>query len=181
MKRTVTIGGLHGTGKSCVADRIAKHFGLRRVSAGVIFRTLAKEKGYTLEEFSIVAEGNEEIDRELDARQKAEAEKGNLVMDGQLAGWMAGENADFRVMLTAPVDVRVKRIANRDAVDFESAKHETMTREQSEKERYFEYYGIDVSDLSIYDLIVNTDKFELDGVVAVVRSTLEIFFGQGKK
>ncbi len=178
MKRTITIGGLHGTGKSSIADKVAKHFDLRRVSAGVIFRNLAKERGYTLEEFSRIAEGNEEIDRELDARQAAEAEKGDLVIDGQLAGWMAAEHADFRINLTAPLDVRVRRIANRDDVDFDFAKRETETRELSEKERYFEYYGIDISDLSIYDLIINTDKFDLEGVVNIIRTTLEVFFKQ---
>ena len=72
MRKTITIGGLHGTGKSSLADRLAKHFQMRRVSAGVIFRGLAKERGMSLEKFSKFAEGNEEIDRELDARQRQE-------------------------------------------------------------------------------------------------------------
>ena len=58
MKRVITVGGLHGTGKSSVADAIAKKFNLIRMSAGVVFRQLAKERDLTLEEFSRVAEGN---------------------------------------------------------------------------------------------------------------------------
>jgi cytidylate kinase len=94
MKRVITVGGLHGTGKSSVADAVAKKFNLRRISAGVAFRQLAKERNLTLEEFSRVAEGNEEIDRLIDDRLKTEAEKGDAVIDGQLAAWMAGDNAD---------------------------------------------------------------------------------------
>ncbi len=178
MKRTIAISGLHGTGKSSVADRVAQHFDLRRVSAGMIFRRLAKEQGYTLEEFSRIAQNNEAIDRELDARLRTEAETGNVVIDGQLSAWMAGDAADFKILLTAPLEVRVRRIADRDNVDYEAALHETRIRENSERERYQRYYNIDITDLSIYDLVLNTDHFDLDGVVQIVITALEIFFGQ---
>ncbi len=156
MKRVVTIGGLHGTGKSSAADRIAAAFGLRRISAGGIFRQLAKERGMTLEEFSRIAEEDESIDRELDARIKAEAEKGNVMLDGQLAAHMAGEHADLRILLVAPLRTRVKRIAARDRVSYEDALHETETRERIERARYMEFYGFDVQNLSLYDLVINT-------------------------
>ena len=175
MKRVITLGGLHGTGKSSVADRIAKKFGLRRVSAGMIFRKLAKERGYTLEEYNEVAEVDPEIDRLMDNTLRDEAQKGNVVLDGQLAAWMAGENADYRILLTAPLEVRVRRIAERDEISFEEAKQETMAREASEKERYFSFYGIDTADLSVYDLIINTDKYDLDGVVKVVTVAIDTF------
>ena len=176
MKRVITIGGLHGTGKSSVADLIAQKFGLRRVSAGIIFRDLAKERGLSLEEFSRIAEGDLEIDELIDNTQKEAAKKGNCVIDGQLAAWMAGEHSDLNILLTAPVEDRIKRIASRDGTDFEFAKRETIAREGSEKARYFEYYKVDISDLSIYDLILNTAKYDLDGVTEVVSKAIEIFF-----
>ena len=176
MKRVITVGGLHGTGKSSVSDAVAKKFNLRRISAGVAFRQLAKERDLTLEEFSRVAEGNEEIDRLIDDRLKTEAEKGDAVIDGQLAAWMAGDNADLKILLIAPVETRIKRISERDSTDFEYARRETITREGSEKARYFEYYGVDVSDHSTYDLIINTGKYDLDGVNAIVIAAIEAFF-----
>lgn len=178
MQRTVTISGLHGTGKSSVADRIAQHFGLRRVSAGMIFRAIAKERGYTLEEFSKIAQENDEIDRELDERLRIEASRGNVVIDGQLSAWMAGNHADFKILLVAPIEVRVKRIASRDDVQYEDALRETTVREASERERYKRFYGIDISDLTIYDLILNTELFDLEGVVRIVITAIETFFEQ---
>ncbi|NWF95297.1 MAG: AAA family ATPase [Candidatus Thorarchaeota archaeon] len=180
MKRVITIGGLHGTGKSSVADRIAKEFGLRRISAGEIFRTLAAERGMTLEEFSRVAEGDAAIDRLLDDTLVAEAAKGNAVIDGQLAAWMARENADLNILLTAPLDVRVARIAQRDGRDFEDAKRETVTREGSERARYREYYGVDITDLSVYDIILNTAKYTLNDVVTILRLAVQTFFAQAQ-
>ncbi|MFW9868240.1 MAG: (d)CMP kinase [Candidatus Thorarchaeota archaeon] len=178
MKRVITVGGLHGTGKSSVADAIAKKFNLRRMSAGVIFRQMAKERNLTLEEFSRVAAGNEDIDRLIDDKLREEAEKGNAVIDGQLAAWMAGENADLNILLTASVETRIRRISERDGTEFAYARRETITREGSEKARYLEYYGVDVSDHSIYDLIINTDKYELEEVISIVFTAIEEFFGK---
>ena len=111
MKRVISVGGLHGTGKSSLADAIAKKFNLRRMSAGVIFRQLAKERNLTLEEFSRVAAGDEDIDRLIDDKLREEAEKGNAVIDGQLAAWMAGDNADLKILLIASVENRIRRLA----------------------------------------------------------------------
>lgn len=172
MKRVITIGGLHGTGKSSVADAIAKQFNLKRVSAGVVFRQLAAEMGLSLEEFSKVAEDDIEIDKMIDNGLKKAAEEGNAVIDGQLAGWMAGDNADLKIMLTAPVEARVRRISSRDGRDYDYAFQETLAREASEKERYLEYYGIDISDHSIYDLIVDTTHIDLDTVIEIVATAV---------
>jgi cytidylate kinase len=176
MKRVITIGGLHGTGKSSVADAVAKRFNLRRVSAGTTFRKLAQERGLTLEEFCRVAESDEEIDNLIDEAQKTEAEKGNVVIDGQLAAWMASEHADLKIYLIAPLDARIGRIAARDGTEFEFARRETIQREGSEKARYLEYYKVDVSDLSIYDLILNTGKYPLDGVSKIVITAIETYY-----
>jgi cytidylate kinase len=178
MKRVITVGGLHGTGKSSVADAISKKFSLRRMSAGVIFRNMAKERNLTLEEFSRVAAGDEDIDRLIDDKLKEEAEKGNAVIDGQLAAWMAGDNADLKILLIASVENRIRRISERDGTNFEYARRETITREGSEKARYLEYYGVDVSDHSVYDLIINTDKYNLENVIAIVSTAIEEYFGK---
>ncbi len=171
---TVTLGGLHGTGKSSTADMVAKRFNLRRLSAGGIFRQLAEERGLSLEEFSRVAEEDSSIDHELDSRLKSEAEKGNVLLDGQLAAWMAGKNAGLKVLLIARDEVRIRRIAERDDVSFEHAKHETLTREEIERDRYKEFYGVDIADRSIYDLIINTEKFDIDGVTAIISQAIEL-------
>ena len=178
MKSVITLGGLHGTGKSSVADWLAKELGLRRVSAGIIFRKLAKERGLSLEEFSDVAEDNEEIDRLLDTTLKTEAEKGDVILDGQLAAWMAGGHSDFNILLTAPLDVRVQRIADRDGTSFDFAHQETTAREESERERYMRYYDIDITDRSVYDLILNTAKYDLEGVCAVLKAAIDVLFKQ---
>jgi cytidylate kinase len=169
----ITISGPPGGGKTTVATAIAETFDLDHVSGGDIFRSLADERGYSLVEFNALAEEDDSIDRDLDHRlRKTARERGDLVLESRLSGWMAGDYADLRVWLDAPLDVRAARIADREGVDPETARRETKTREDSEKRRYREYYGIEFEDRSIYDLAVNTARWSEDAVVEVVSTTI---------
>jgi cytidylate kinase len=164
----ITVSGPHGTGKSTYAKALAEALNLRYVSAGELFRQLAKEKGMTLEEFSKVAAENPDIDRIIDERTKAEARKGGLVIDAQLGAWMAGDTADVKVLMIAPDKIRLKRIAERDRISFADARKETLTREMIQKRRYKRYYGIDVDNLRIYDLKIDTSLHTVEKTKAIV-------------
>src|SRR5215510_3330761 len=98
----VTVSGLHGTGKSTYAAHIAKGLGLRHVSAGVLFRRIARERHVSLEVFGKEALEDPSIDRLIDEETMKEAELGDVVIDGQLAGWVLKEKSDLRIYLTAP-------------------------------------------------------------------------------
>jgi cytidylate kinase len=97
------------------------------------------------------------------------------VIESRLAGWLAGENANIRIWLDAPIDIRANRIANREDEEIDQILKETIERETSEKHRYEEYYGIDFSDLSIYDLVIDTSKEDVNGVVERVMRFVEGF------
>jgi predicted cytidylate kinase len=97
----VTFSGLHGAGKSTFAKEIAEEFGLRYVSAGDLFRLIARERDLTVIELTDLAVKDSSIDKQMDDITRREAENGSVVLDGQLAGWMAGELADIRIYLKA--------------------------------------------------------------------------------
>jgi cytidylate kinase len=164
----ITISGPHGTGKSTYARALAEALNLRYVSAGELFRELAKEKGMTLEEFSKKAAEDPTIDRTIDERTKAEAKKGGLVIDAQLGAWMAKDFADVKVLLVAPDKVRLRRIAERDKTTIADARKETLTRGIIQKRRYKQYYGIDVDDLSIYDLKIDTSLYPMEKTKIII-------------
>lgn len=173
---TVAISGLHGSGKTTAATKLADRLDLRYVSAGEVFRQKAKELDMELSEFSEYVEEHPEIDKEIDERTVEEAEKDEVLIDARLAGWMA-ENADIRILLIAPLEERVQRIANRENRPYEEVLEETLTREKSEKMRYKELYDIDVEDYSVFDLVLNTEKFNREETVQIlelaVNSVLE--------
>ncbi|NHN41230.1 AAA family ATPase [Halorubellus sp. JP-L1] len=172
----VTVSGPPGSGKSTAAPALADAFDLEHISGGDIFRELADERGYTPLEFNKLAEEDEQIDRDLDARlQDIARERDDVVLESRLAGWLAGDHADFRFWLDAPVAVRGARIADREGKDPDAAAEETAAREGSEAKRYMEYYGIDIDDRSIYDLSMNTGRWSEDAMVDVLVGAVEAY------
>lgn len=169
----IAVSGWHGTGKSTVARELSRRFGLAYICAGDIFRKMARERGMSLEEFNRYAETHPEIDREIDMRVVEEARKGNSVVDSRLAGWLVP--ADLKILLTAPLEVRVSRICKRENRDFEEVLRETKTREESEEKRFREMYGIDVNDVSPFDVVLNTAKFSEEEVKEIIALVVEEF------
>jgi cytidylate kinase len=177
----LAISGLHGSGKSTYARVLSQAYGLRLVSAGQLFRQIAKERGLTLERLTEEAKKNPEIDKLIDEMTKREAEKGNVVLDGQLSGWMTREKADVKIFFTAPDDVRIARIARRDRIPFEAAKKQTLMRESVQKERFKQLYGIDPSDLSIYDVIFDTNLQSIEKNINILKAIISEYLAEKAK
>jgi len=156
MSIIIAISGLHGTGKSTCAKSLAKKFNLKYASAGQAFREMAKKRVMSIEDLAKLASKDPSIDFEIDGMIIEEGEKGNAVLEGQLAAWMLIDVTDMNIMLTTPDEIRIKRIAKRDNAPLDTAHNKTFTREKFEKERFLKYYGVDFQDISIYDLIFDT-------------------------
>ncbi len=164
----VTVSGPHGAGKSTYATQLAKDLGLRHVSAGLLFRRLAKQRHISLQEFGKLALKDPSIDRLVDDETMKEAERGEVVVDGQLAGWVLKEIADLRIYLTAPYRVRIERIAKRDHLELKEAEKETLLRETVQSERYRRHYGFRVEDQSIYHLTLDTSLLGMDDTMRIL-------------
>jgi len=172
----ITVSGPAGSGKTTLAASLAEQLGYEHVSGGDIFRDIAAERGLTPLELNRRAEENDQIDRDLDRRLRSIAsDRKELVLESRLAGWMAGDHADFRFWLDAPLDVRAKRVADREDKSVDRARRETEQRAESEARRYREYYGIDIDDRSIYDIVVNTARWGPEGVCTLAVEALEAY------
>jgi cytidylate kinase len=167
----LTISGLPGSGTTTVSRIISERHDLELVSAGEVFRSLAKEYGMNLAEFGALAESDNSIDLKIDERQKEIANtRDNIVLEGRLAGHMA-ENA-LKVWIKSPVDVRVRRIVDRESGSFDEKLGETIGREASEAIRYSTIYGIDISDLSVYDLVIDSSLWDQFQVADIISSAI---------
>jgi cytidylate kinase len=170
----ITVSGPAGSGKSTLAASLAEELGYDHVSGGDIFRDIAAERDLTPLELNKLAEEDDQIDRDLDRRLRSTArDRNNLVLESRLAGWMAGDYADLRVWLDAPLAVRAARIADREEKSAQTAREETEARSASEALRYEEYYGIDIEDLGIYDLVLNTARWGPEGIRSLVTDAVE--------
>ena len=170
----ITIGGLAGTGTTTLAQVLSEKLNVPYISAGFIFREMAAERGMSVLEFSEFAEGNDEIDKEIDKRQAEKAKStDNLILEGRLSAFFV-DNADLRICLMTPFDVRSKRIAERENKSVDVAKSEIIIREESEDLRYKEIHNIDISNMEIYDLIINTDSFDPESISEIITTTLKV-------
>ncbi len=169
----IVISGPPGSGKTTQAKKIAEKYGLRYYSAGKIFREIAEERGLTIDELTLIAARDPSIDIEIDKRSYEEALKGDVVLDGHLTAWIVKDIADLRIYLYAPLPIRVERIAVRDGIGFEKAFRETILREHVQWKRFIEYYGIDVYDLSIFDLVIDVSRIGIEEVYETITNYIE--------
>ncbi|WP_302083062.1 cytidylate kinase family protein [Salinibaculum rarum] len=189
----LTLSGPPGSGTTTLAKRLEAHYDLFRVTGGDIFRSMAAEQNMSEQEFGKHVNKNPKLDREIDERlyamiqtaagttpeetehpsaalnaQNQLRDANGLLVESRLAGWLASDHANFRLWCDAPIEVR----ANRIQTDRTNRKTETLdelrTRENDEAARYDNFYGININDSSIYDLVINTARWSPDTIFEMV-------------
>lgn len=119
---------------------------------------MASEQGMALPTFGAHAASHPEVDLELDRRLAERARAGGVVIESRLAGWIAyNEGLDsLRVGLHCDEMVRAERVAGREGVPLDRALADNADREKVEHDRYLALYGVDIGDMTPYDLVVDT-------------------------
>jgi len=176
---TITVSGVSGAGKTDGAKALAKAFKLRYVSAGEIQRQVAKERGISLEEQVDIR--GPEIDHAMDERSLKLAIQGNVVLDGRLTGWAAGDWANMKIWYECPLEVRSKRVAKRDKISFEESFKNLKERDEDDREKYLKLYGIDSFDTSFYDIKINNKKLTKRQAKTVPVKLVKKFLGKAKR
>jgi cytidylate kinase len=118
-------------------------------------------------EFHKSAEDNPEIDKKIDAMAVELAKNGDVVLEGHLAAWVVRPYADLCIYLKASREMRARRVAVRDGKSLEEALREVRDREELNRRRYLSIYGIDIGDLSIFDLVLDTTYLSVNDAVRI--------------
>ena len=135
-------------------------FGFETYSTGAIVREVAKKYGMSVVELNVYMETHPEIDHEIDdGLRRLSEDPRRLIIDSRMA-WHFTEGT-FKVYFTTDVETAALRIMNshRDgehAATLEETILDTKNRRASENKRYFEQYGVHITDMSNYDLILDT-------------------------
>lgn len=160
MQPKISLAGDLGSGKSTVSDILIKELGAEYYSTGSIVRSIAAERGMTVTELNVYMETHPEIDHEIDdgLAKLADVDK-FLIIDSRMA-WHFTKGT-FKVYMSTDIETSALRImgANRQgehAATLEETIAQTRARRESEKKRYKEQYGVDIKDLSNYDLVIDT-------------------------
>ena len=170
----ITISGPPGSGKTTACAKLSETLGLEAVVFGRIFRELAAEKHLTLSQLGEIAEQDPAIDNMIDGRILQD-----LILESRLSAYMLTRNGidAFKIHIDASPEVRMKRVGLREGETLEQATAATLDRQRSEAKRYKQWYDIDINDLSVYDLILNTDNMTPDEVLETILEGLHARYG----
>lgn len=171
-KLTVIFSGMAGSGKSSLAKRIAKKYGLKYVAGGDILKEMAKREGYstggnnwweTPEGIRFLSERkkNPDFDRELDKIMLKKAEQGGFALTSWAIPWLGARG--IKVWVEASREVRAKRIAGRDRTAPDEALKYVTVRDAENIALYKKIYGHTLgSDLDVFDLVLDANKKSAD-------------------
>jgi cytidylate kinase len=172
----LSVSGLPGSGTSSVSRQVAARLGVEHLDGGTVFRSLAAERGMDLASFGALAEADPTIDRELDARLAQRAHAGDVLLESRLSGWILVNEglAGLRVWIACDPPERARRVAGRDGGSLDDALAANAAREASEAARYLSYYGIDIADLGVYDLVLDSTTAKVADLVEVITAAAVI-------
>lgn len=163
----ITIDGPSGAGKGTLGEHIAEVLGINYYSAGDFFRKIAAEKDLTVEELSEKAD--KETDLEVDRRTLEKGLNENCVIESRISSWVLGDYSDFKIHVDADLEERARRVnsdlENRENEEggryIEETKEKIERRDEENRRRYEEYYGIDTSEREIYDLLLDNTEMSI--------------------
>lgn len=157
----ISITGDLGSGKSTVCRYIKERYGIGVYSTGAIQRSLAAKYNMSTYDFNKYMETHPEIDAEIDATLTQIGERDeDMILDSRMAWHFVP--GSFKVYLAVETGTAARRIMDdrRGAVEtyesLDDAEVKLLKRKTSENLRYKSKYGVDCSDLSNYDLVVDT-------------------------
>ena len=169
----ITITGDIGSGKSAVARLLRQETGFPIYSTGTIQRSIAERHGMSTLELNRYSETHPEIDEEIDGESIALGPRAeSFILDSRLAWHFIPKS--FKVYLAVDLATAARRILGDGArrgeayEDLDSAMEQIANRRQCEVERFRSTYGVDLSDLDNYDLVVDTSSASPDEVAAAV-------------
>lgn len=170
-KNVISISGDPAAGKGTVSKLLSEKLSYDIYKNGDYFRKLAKDKNMTLEEFSDYVALHPEIDKEIEESSKKYAmTHDNFIIDARL-GWYSVPES-FKIYLKVDPDVAAKRAyydqKRKDVENYPSIaeyKKALKKRFDAENTRYKKLYNIDKTDMSVYDLVIDTSDKNIYDIV----------------
>jgi len=174
MAEIISITGDLGSGKSTVSNLLQKRLGYDYVYTGKIQREIAKRHNMNTLELNKYSETHPEIDEEIDTTFKLLNDSNHLIVDSRLAWFFIPKS--FKIFLKTDIEVSAQRISSdmwretENYISQDEAIDKIVARKESEIKRYLNLYGVDCTDLSNFDLIIDTSYITPEKVANIIIS-----------
>ena len=179
----VCICGMAGTGKSTLAKKLARKYGLKYHSGGNALKVLAIEEGYKQIErgwwesregmrFLERRSKDPKFDEAVDKKLLELARQGNVILDSWTMPWLLKQG--FQILLEASPKIRAGRIAERDRITVEEALKALKSKEEKTKAIYKKLYGFSLGeDFTPFHLILDTNNLNKEEVFCILCNVID--------
>ena len=174
---TITITGHLGSGKSTVAKILAEKLGWQYYSTGMAQRLIAQKRGVSTTELMQLAITDPSIDAEIDGvYQNPPWGRNPCVVDSRLAFHFIPYS--LKVCLQVDTATAAERIfAEKERLsehytNEEEALAYLQKRYALEKKHFLDLYQLDITDLTQFDLVIDTTHLNPDDVCAKILAVL---------
>jgi cytidylate kinase len=177
------ISGMAGSGKSTVAKKLAKRYGLKYYSGGDALKALAIEDGckplkrgwWETEEgrrFLEKREKTPQFDETVDKKLLELAKRGNVVLDSWTMPWLVKEG--FKIWLEASPEKRAERVAKRDGMSVKEALQALRSKDELTKTIYRKLYGFSLGeDFKPFHFILDANILKAEEVFQVLCTVID--------
>ena len=157
----ITLTSKEGHDIKSLTKDLAFELGLRFVSKS----ELLEKQG--IDEQASTPEDFEKIKESLQVEEK----KGNFITNLDAAAWLT--KADVKVLLNSLRKTRAEVLAQKQGSSLEEARALIEHREKEQARKAMQYYGIDVNDENVFDVMLNTEKLKDDDVKVMIKKFIE--------
>ncbi len=157
--RNITVSGKIATGTTTLAKNLQQTLNWEYINTGELQRQYDREQGINENEHGALLRSDDHEREKETLAQKTLLEKKHIIYEAWLSGFIARGISDvLRVLVICSDDaIRIDRVANRENVSIDQAKHNIKTREEENIIKWKKIYGdYDFWDPKYFNLIIDT-------------------------
>ena len=163
----ICIGGFTSSGKTTLGEALSKELGIRHINPSYKNMVKNDEKKVIGLLDDLMSKKDRKVAEDFDAEVAKMSNEGDCVVSTWIGSWIV-KDATARVWLNASQETRATRRAKAKGMDTKEALEFIKAYDRKSADYFKGVYGIDVTDHSIFDMELNTEKLSINDMVGIV-------------
>ncbi len=163
----ICIGGFTSSGKTTLGETLSKELGIRHINPSYKSMVKNDEKKVIGLLDDLMVKEDKDVAKDFDAEVVKMSNEGDCVVSTWIGSWII-KDATARVWLNASQETRAARRAKAKGMDQDEALEFINEYDRKSSDYFKGVYGIDVTDHSIFDIELNTEKLSISDMASIV-------------